>query len=59
VHVADLLVNALGVGTSGERFVPPLDPRAWEATGLSAGCLEVVSTQAVNQINTLAILLQA
>jgi len=59
VHVADLLVNALGVGTSGERFVPPLDPEAWEATGLSAGCLEVVSTQAVNQINTLDILLQA
>ncbi|HEX5681255.1 MAG TPA: HDOD domain-containing protein [Desulfobacterales bacterium] len=59
VHVADLLVNALGVGTSGERFVPPLDLGAWEATGLSADCLEMVSTQAVNQINTLEILLQA
>jgi HD-like signal output (HDOD) protein len=59
LHVADLLVNALGVGTSGERFVPPLDPRAWEATGLSAGCLEVVITQATNQFNTLEMLLQA
>jgi putative nucleotidyltransferase with HDIG domain len=59
LHVADLLVNALGVGTSGERFVPPLDPSAWEAAGLPAGCLEVVITQAVNQLNTLEILLQA
>lgn len=59
VHVADLLVNALGVGTSGERFVPPLDPKAWEAAGLSAGCLEMVITQAVNQFNTLEFLLQA
>ena len=59
VHVADLLANALGVGTSGERFVPPLDPRAWEATGLPVGCLEMVITQAVNQFNTLEILLQA
>ena len=59
VHVADLLVNALGIGTSGERFVPPLDPRAWEAAGLPAGCLEMVITQAVNQLNTLEILLQA
>jgi hypothetical protein len=53
------VVNALGVGTSGERFVPPLDPKAWEAAGLSAGCLEVVITQAVNQFNTLEFLLQA
>jgi HD-like signal output (HDOD) protein len=59
VHVADLLVNALGVGTSGERFVPPLDPKAWEATGLSVGCFEIVITQAVNQFNTLEFMLQA
>jgi putative nucleotidyltransferase with HDIG domain len=59
VHVADLLVNALAVGTSGERFVPPLDPQAWEAAGLSVGCLEMVVTQAVNQFNTLELLLQA
>jgi HD-like signal output (HDOD) protein len=59
VHVADLLVNALGIGTSGERFVPPLDPKAWEAAGLSAGCFEMVISQAVNQFNTLEFLLQA
>jgi HD-like signal output (HDOD) protein len=59
LHVADLLVNALGVGTSGERFVPPLDPKAWEAAGLSTGCFEMITTQAINQFNTLEFLLQA
>jgi putative nucleotidyltransferase with HDIG domain len=57
VHVADLLVNALGLGTSGERLVPPLDARAWEALDLSPGCFEVVIQQTINQLNTLEFLL--
>jgi HD-like signal output (HDOD) protein len=59
VHVADLLVNALGIGSSGERCVPPLDPRAWEASGLSPDCFETVVQQTVHQFNTLDFLLQA
>jgi putative nucleotidyltransferase with HDIG domain len=59
IHVADLLVNALGVGTSGERCVPPLDPRAWEASGLSPECFETVVQQTVHQFKTLDFLLQA
>ncbi len=58
IHVADLLVNALGVGSSGERCVPPLDPRAWEASGLSPDCFETVVQQTVHQFNTLDFLLQ-
>jgi HD-like signal output (HDOD) protein len=57
VHVADILVNALGIGTSGERLVPPLNARAWETLELSPSCFEVVTHQAVNQINTLEFLL--
>jgi HD-like signal output (HDOD) protein len=57
VHVADILVNALGIGTSGERLVPPLNARAWEVLELSPSCLEVVTHQAVNQLNTLEFLL--
>jgi putative nucleotidyltransferase with HDIG domain len=57
VHVADLLVNALGLGTSGECLVPPLDARAWEALDLSPGCFEVVIHQTINQLNTLEFLL--
>jgi len=34
VHIADHLVNAMGVGSSGEHFVPPLDDRAWATLGL-------------------------
>lgn len=29
VHIADILINALGLGTSGERFVPPIIPEVW------------------------------
>jgi HD-like signal output (HDOD) protein len=58
VHVADILVNALGVGTSGEHLVPPLDARAWEALELPAGTLEVAVRQALNHLDTLAFLLE-
>ena len=39
VHIADHLVNALGIGSSGEQFVPPLDEKAWTALGLSTEIL--------------------
>ncbi len=35
VHIADILINALMIGTSGERFVPPLIPEVWNELGLS------------------------
>jgi len=57
VHAADILVNALGIGTSGERLVPPLNARAWEALELLPSCFEVVTHQTVNQLNTLEFLL--
>lgn len=34
VHLADILVNALRIGTSGERYVPPLFPEAWQELSL-------------------------
>lgn len=39
VHLADILVNALKWGSSGESYVPPLGERAWEGTGLSISIL--------------------
>ncbi|MEL7640814.1 MAG: HDOD domain-containing protein [Solidesulfovibrio sp.] len=39
VHLADCLATAMGWGGSGNRHVPPLDPAAWEALGLSAEAL--------------------
>ncbi len=50
VHLADIMTNGLGIGTSGERFVPSLDHAAWENVGLSPTCFDVVSKQAVHQL---------
>ena len=40
VHIADLLANALGFGTSGEPGIPPLDSRAWDCVGLAPTVLD-------------------
>ncbi|SEP80430.1 HDIG domain-containing protein [Ectothiorhodospira magna] len=42
VHVADCIANALRLGSSGERFVPPLDDGAWQRLALSENMLERV-----------------
>lgn len=42
VHVADALVNALSLGSSGEVYVPPVSPLAWEALRLTPGRLATV-----------------
>ena len=39
VHIADHLVNAMGIGSSGEQFIPPLDERAWTTLGLGSDVL--------------------
>jgi len=40
VHVADLMANALAIGSSGESGLPPLDRPAWELVGLPADVVE-------------------
>ncbi len=39
VHVADLMANALALGSSGESGIPPLEPSAWDVVGLPASVL--------------------
>ncbi len=34
IHVADIMANALRLGGSGERFVPPMSASAWSSLGL-------------------------
>ncbi len=53
VHLADIIVNALALGSSGERFIPPLDSKAWKGLEISPSCFEVVSRQAMHQVNAL------
>lgn len=59
VHLADLITNSLGIGTSGERYVPPLDNTAWENLGLSPTCFDVVVKQATHQFFALESMLDA
>jgi putative nucleotidyltransferase with HDIG domain len=35
VHLSDHLVNAMEIGSSGERHVPPLNRKVWETLGFS------------------------
>jgi len=46
VHVADLITNALGLGSSGETLIPPLVPVAWERIGLNPGLLADIADEA-------------
>ncbi|MBL4762980.1 MAG: HDOD domain-containing protein [Gammaproteobacteria bacterium] len=49
IHVADIMVNSLRMGSSGERFVPPLDESAWEVLGLSENDMPEITGQAQQQ----------
>ena len=42
IHVADHLVNAMQLGSSGEQFVPPLNLKAWDQLNLAQDILESV-----------------
>ncbi|MGD8889487.1 MAG: hypothetical protein PVF53_13805, partial [Desulfobacterales bacterium] len=59
VHLSDIIVNALGIGSSGEKFVPPLDNRAWEELELTPSCFETVIGQGIHQFYGLETILQA
>jgi HD-like signal output (HDOD) protein len=58
VQMADIISNALELGTSGERFVPNLDYKAWDGLGLSPSCFDVVIRQGINQLTVFEHFLQ-
>lgn len=53
VHMADIIVNALGIGNSGENFVPFLDAKAWDNLEVTPACFENVVEQTIHQFNAL------
>lgn len=53
VHLADIIVNGLGLGSSGERFVPTLDYEAWDNIGILPGSFENVVQQTTHQLVSL------
>ena len=58
VHLSDIIVNSIGIGSSGEQFVPPLDTAAWENLDLPLSSFETVIGQATHQFNSLESILQ-
>ncbi len=51
VHLADIIAHSLEIGTSGERFVPNFDRRAFNRLGLSPSCFDPVIRLATHQFN--------
>ena len=45
VHVADILVNTLELGTSGEALVPPLSSAAGDLVGLDPSAMPEIITE--------------
>ncbi len=50
IHLADMMVNALELGSSGERLVPPLSAQAWEALELPPGVIAQIALQVNCQV---------
>jgi putative nucleotidyltransferase with HDIG domain len=50
VHVADHLINAMGIGSSGEQFIPLLDEKAWALVGLNTDQLAKIIESVDEQI---------
>ena len=50
VHISDHLVNAMQLGSSGERFIPPLNVKAWNRLGLSVDSLGTLTTTIEEQL---------
>lgn len=53
VHLADIIVHALGIGQSGNPFVPPLDEQAWSELGLAPEKIDLIVEQLDSQVEEL------
>jgi HD-like signal output (HDOD) protein len=50
LHLADIMANAMDMGTSGEKFIPPLNKEAWIRLGMSPNVLSLTMEQAGAQL---------
>jgi hypothetical protein len=44
------MANVMGIGSSGERFIPPLNQEAWGQLGITPNTLSVTMEQAEEQL---------
>ena len=59
IHLADIIANSLGIGSSGEKFVPSLDCDAWENFDISPSSFVAIIGQATHQFHALESILHA
>ena len=50
IHLADIIVNGLGLGTSGERLIPQMDYKAVENINMPFKIFNTVVQQAIHQL---------
>ncbi len=53
IHLADIITHAMGVGTSGDKKIPPLLPMVWSTLKLDPSILPVAIEQTQHQITPL------
>jgi HD-like signal output (HDOD) protein len=53
VHLADIAVNALGLGHSGEHIIPRFEKGVWDKTGIKPGDLKSALSQTVEQLTVM------
>ena len=53
VNLADIIVNAAGIGSSGEQFVSPLDPEVWSYLDLPRSIFASTLKQVDRQVGEL------
>jgi len=49
-HIADIIANAMGIGTSGETHVPQMNREAWTQLGLTPNIFSLTMEQADRQL---------
>jgi HD-like signal output (HDOD) protein len=45
VHIADYIAHEMQLGDSGEQYIPPLDEKVWEVTGIPASMVPSISEE--------------
>ena len=53
VQIADIAVNALGLGHSGEHIIPHFEPKTWNLLGIAPSALITAMDQTIEQIETM------
>ena len=51
IHLADIIAKAMGLGSSGDTFIPPLDEKSWQQLELPTGIFSAIWNQTETQFN--------